>query len=140
MGQPVPLSLPHAVPLEALGTRRQSPLSHVPREGGDPEASRTDRWLALIWIPAFAGNVVEREGMKPPTPASPVLPPLGEDLLFLDLPPLGEVARRAVGGLVYNRVIASEAKQPRGLKRSYADVPLGGFGVSRLAMTRLCSC
>ena len=100
MGQPVPLSLPHAVPLEALGTRRQSPLSHVPREGGDPEASRTDRWLALIWIPAFAGNVVEREGMKPPTPASPVLPPLGEDLLFLDLPPLGEVARSAEGGLV----------------------------------------
>jgi hypothetical protein len=37
-----------------------SPKSRVPRAGGDPEASRTDRWLALIWIPAFAGKVVER--------------------------------------------------------------------------------
>jgi hypothetical protein len=42
----------------------------------------------------------EGEGVDAtPTPASPVLPPEGEDLVFLDLPPLGEVARSAVGGL-----------------------------------------
>ncbi len=34
----------------------------VPRAGGDPETSRTGRWLALIWIPAFAGNAVDRVG------------------------------------------------------------------------------
>ena len=37
---------------------------------------------------------------RPPTPASPVLPPEGEDLEYQDLPPLGEVARSAEGGLV----------------------------------------
>ena len=34
----------------------------------------------------------------PPTPASPVLPPEGEDLGALNLPPLGEVARSAKDG------------------------------------------
>jgi hypothetical protein len=34
-----------------------------------------------------------------------------------------------------HRVIASKAKQPRGLTRSYGDVPLGCFGAMRLAMT-----
>jgi hypothetical protein len=33
-------------------------------------------------------------------------------------------------------VIASAAKQPRGLKQDFGDVPLGCFGVSRLAMTQ----
>ena len=42
-----------------------SNTSHVPRAGGDPEASRTDRWLALIWIPAFAGNAGERGETTP---------------------------------------------------------------------------
>ncbi len=36
--------------------------TRVPREGGDPETSRTGRWLALIWIPAFAGDAAERVG------------------------------------------------------------------------------
>jgi hypothetical protein len=36
---------------------------------------------------------------------------------------------------IYNRVIASIAKQPRGLTRTFADVPLGCFGATRLAMT-----
>ena len=45
-----------------MGNGSLFPESHVPREGGDPEAFRTDRWLALIWIPAFAGNAAEREG------------------------------------------------------------------------------
>jgi hypothetical protein len=41
------------------------------------------------------------EGLtKPPTPASRVLPPEGEDLSAKDLPPLGEVARSDEGGLV----------------------------------------
>ncbi|MEY3259667.1 MAG: hypothetical protein RIT46_496 [Pseudomonadota bacterium] len=43
-----------------MGNGSLFPESHVPREGGDPEAFRTDRWLALIWIPAFAGNAAER--------------------------------------------------------------------------------
>ena len=33
-------------------------------------------------------------------------------------------------------VIASVAKQPRGLTRTYGDVPLGCFGAMHLAMTR----
>ena len=37
---------------------------------------------------------------EPPTPAARVLPPEGEDLGALNLPPLGEVARSAEGGLV----------------------------------------
>jgi hypothetical protein len=40
----------------------------------------------------------------PPTPASPVLPPEGEDQGCENLPPLGEVARRDVGGLVFFRL------------------------------------
>ena len=36
--------------------------THFPRAGGDPEVSRTVRWLALIWIPAFAGNTAESVG------------------------------------------------------------------------------
>jgi hypothetical protein len=40
-------------------TAPKPPQSRVPREGGDPEVSRTDRPLALIWIPAFAGKTVE---------------------------------------------------------------------------------
>jgi len=36
---------------------------------------------------------------EPPTPASPVLPPEGEDLERQDLPPLGEVARSDEGVL-----------------------------------------
>ena len=40
-------------------------------------------------------------------------------------------------GPFFIRVIASEAKQPRGLTRTYGDGPLGCFGVSRLAMTQL---
>ncbi|MEY4256921.1 MAG: hypothetical protein RLZZ141_2148 [Pseudomonadota bacterium] len=39
-------------------------------------------------------------GRKPPTPAAPVLPPEGEDPRTENLPPLGEVARSAEGGLV----------------------------------------
>jgi hypothetical protein len=37
---------------------------------------------------------------KAPTPAARVLPPEGEDQEAANLPPLGEVARRADGGLV----------------------------------------
>ena len=36
----------------------------------------------------------------------------------------------------YTCVIASAAKQPRGLTRINVDVPLGCFGATRLAMTR----
>ena len=61
-------------------SKSQASKARVPREGGDPEVSRTERQLALIWIPAFAGNSAERKGMNPPTPASPLLPPEGEDL------------------------------------------------------------
>ena len=41
------------------------------------------------------------------------------------------------GGLVFPppRVIASIAKQPRGLTRTFADVPLGRVGATRRAMT-----
>ncbi|MEY3260493.1 MAG: hypothetical protein RIT46_1322 [Pseudomonadota bacterium] len=39
-------------------------------------------------------------------------------------------------GYVFYRVIASEAKQPRGLTRTSSDIPLGCFGAMRLAMTR----
>ena len=38
------------------------PLTRVPREGGDPENSRTGRLLALIWTPAFAGDAVDKVG------------------------------------------------------------------------------
>ena len=37
---------------------------------------------------------------KPPTPAARVLPPEGEDLVLLDLPPLWEAMRSIKGGLV----------------------------------------
>ena len=47
-----------------MGNGSLFPESHVPREGGDPEAFRTDRWLALIWIPAFAGNAGEWGGAR----------------------------------------------------------------------------
>jgi hypothetical protein len=40
------------------------------------------------------------------------------------------------GEWALTRVIASAAKQPRGLTRSSVDVPLGCFGAMRLAMTR----
>ena len=38
---------------------------------------------------------------------------------------------------VIDRVIASEAKQPRRLTLTYGDDPLGCFSVSRLAMTQV---
>ena len=38
---------------------------------------------------------------EPPTPATPVLPPEGEDQRYENLPPLGEVARSGIGGLVF---------------------------------------
>ncbi len=49
--------------LSKHGQRKPIPTSRVPREGGEPEVSRTDRGLALIWIPAFAGNAGERGGL-----------------------------------------------------------------------------
>ena len=50
------LTLPHAEPVEARG----KPPTRVPREGGGPEPLGSARWLALIWIPAFAGNAAVR--------------------------------------------------------------------------------
>jgi len=40
-------------------SKSQASKARVPREGGDPEVCRTERQLALIWIPAFAGNAGE---------------------------------------------------------------------------------
>ena len=43
------------------------PIHRVPREGGDPEASRTVRRLALIWVPACAGNSGVKEDCSAPS-------------------------------------------------------------------------
>ncbi len=90
------------------------------------------------------GLVLER----PPTPAAPVLPPEGEDLNLLDLPPPGEAMRSIKGGLFLcslrsghfqtaaSRVIARRiaSKQPRGSSLQVRVSPLGCFAA--LAMTR----
>jgi hypothetical protein len=53
------------------------------------------------------------------------------------MPPLSQPSPPQGGkGLIYNRVIASVAKQPRGLTRTASDILLGCFGALRLAMTR----
>ena len=49
----------------------------------------TFRLSEKIWVPAFAGKTEERK-QDPLRPFGP-LPPEGEDLPSLDLPPLGEV-------------------------------------------------
>ncbi len=60
---------------------------------------------------------------EPPTPASPVLPPEGEGFGVVDLPPLGEVARRAVGGLVsYPMFPAKAGTQTLSLRRRGARI------------------
>ena len=57
--------------------------------------------LHALYVKAKASmQGVRVDRCTPPTPASPVLPPEGEDLQTLDLPPLGEVAQSAEGGLV----------------------------------------
>ena len=70
----------------------------------------------------------------------PTLSPKGARAypFFLSPLPVGEGWVRAL--LVFfslNRVIASAAKQPRGLTRTVMDVPLGCFGAMRLAMTQI---
>ncbi|MEY4248825.1 MAG: hypothetical protein RJA87_458 [Pseudomonadota bacterium] len=55
----------------------------------------------------------------------------------VDTPPLPTLSpSRGERALFFHRVIASEAKQPRGLTRTSSDIPLGCFGAMRLAMTR----
>ena len=71
---------------------------------------------AAHWIPALGGNAAEVA-----VDEHPPLPTLS--------PSRGERA-------FYNRVIANIAKQPRGLTRTFADVPTGCFGAMHLAMTR----
>jgi len=81
----------------------------------------------------------------PPTPASPVLPPEGEDLRFADLPPLGEVAQSAEGGLVLKQrptsVFSAKAgTQTRSLRPvnvtpSPNPLPQGREGLSVLALS-----
>ena len=52
-------------------------------------------------------------------------------------PPLPNVFPSRGKGPFFTGVIASPAKQPRGLTLTCGDVPLGCFGVLRLAMTRV---
>ncbi len=37
-----------------------APPIRLPREGGDPDLSSSSRWLAHVWIPAFAGKAEKR--------------------------------------------------------------------------------
>ena len=52
-------------------------------------------------------------------------------------PPLPTAFPSREKGPFFTGVIASAAKQPRELTLTCGDVPLGCFGVSRLAMTRV---
>ena len=73
------------------------------------------------------------------TPSPHPLPLKGERAYPFFLSPLS-VGAGLSEGLVFfsfNRVIASAAKQPRGLTRTVMDVPLGCFGAMRLAMTQI---
>ncbi len=89
-------------------------MFRFPREGGDPDPFA--QAVSDPLDPCFRG---ERGGEG--VVAYPPLPTLS--------PSRGERA-------LYNRVIASAAKQPRGLTRTSVDVPLGCFGAMRLAMMR----
>ena len=86
--------------------RRSTPSPVFPATAGTQ--TLTHRLETKIWIRACAGNAAQSVWMLPPTPASPVFPPEGEDLTFQYLPPLGEVARRAEGGLATQTKTAAE--------------------------------
>ena len=69
-----------------------NPLRHVPRK---TEIQRVpSRRSERVWVPAFTGNTDVGAYIflktRPPTPASPVLPPEGEDLLSLIFPLWGK--------------------------------------------------
>ena len=78
-------------------SKSQASKARVPREGGDPEVSRTERQLALIWIPAFAGNSAERKGMNPPYPGLASTSPRGGRFRGLLAVNVQRIARRANG-------------------------------------------
>ncbi len=58
MGKRGPRVLLHPRPIE--GHRDLIPLNRIPREGGGPDLWGSEVRLALLWIPAFAGNTVVR--------------------------------------------------------------------------------
>ena len=64
----------------------------------------------------------EERAVKPPTPDTRVLPPEGEDHQRLNLPPLGEVARRAEGGLV-SFLVPHAGRKPPTRSGEIADAP-----------------
>ena len=92
-------------------------LSVFPAKAGTQTLSH--RLKVARWTPAFAGTLrpVDEHPHSQPSP-----PQGGKGLWCL------------------NRVIASAAKQSRGLTRTRCDVPLGCFGAMRLAMTQILSC
>ena len=78
------------------GTSIPSPV--FPAQAGTQ--TLTHRLESMIWIPAFAGNAAQSVGMLPPTPASPVLPPKGEDLSSLIFPLWGKWPEGPKGALL----------------------------------------
>ena len=84
---------------------KKHPFPRVPRDGGDPDPYTPLGNKDLD--PRLRGERgAELVDVTPP--ASPVFPPEGEDLTFQYLPPLGEVARRAEGGLATQTKTAAE--------------------------------
>jgi len=100
------------VPLGCFGTtclamtRRRSTPPRVPREGGDPDPYTPLGNKDLD--PRLRGERGAERVDVTPHPGFAVLPPEGEDLTFQYLPPLGEVARRAEGGLATQTKTAAE--------------------------------
>ena len=117
-------------------TSTPHPFILILNSSKDEDVPRTIRRSERVWVPAFAGNT--EEGNKAPFDATHRFPQRGKISQFKIFPLWGKYRRSGGRGLwaPHHRVLASAAKQPRGLTRKSGDVPLGCFGAMRLAMTR----